>query len=156
LTEIEAKLTSGEPWVMVLPAAYIATITQSFCIAWSKINNHLDIIMDDGIYRKLLSSNLTSCIQLTGANLHQFEPVTRMRAVVAKQDGLQDEVKSGLSVASMAAWPALQMTRLSHRTSTAGFLLGCQSTRIIPATTSEGPSKSTPPLMCPTSTILWF
>jgi hypothetical protein len=27
----------------VAPAAYMATITQSFCIAWSKINNHLDI-----------------------------------------------------------------------------------------------------------------
>jgi hypothetical protein len=27
----------------VAPAAYMATITQSFCIAWSKINNHLGI-----------------------------------------------------------------------------------------------------------------
>jgi hypothetical protein len=48
-------------------------------------------IMDDDVYRELLSSNLTSGIQLTGANLHQFETVARMGAVVAKQDGLQEE-----------------------------------------------------------------
>jgi hypothetical protein len=42
-------------------------ITQSFYIAWSKINNHLDIIMDDDVYRELLSSNLISGIQLRQA-----------------------------------------------------------------------------------------
>jgi hypothetical protein len=78
-------------------------VTQSFCIAWSNINNHLDIIRDGDVYRKLLSSDLANGIGLTGAKLRQSEPVARMRAIVAKQDGLQDEVKSGLSVASMAA-----------------------------------------------------
>jgi hypothetical protein len=102
-------------------------ITQSFCIACSKINHRVGTIIEDDVYRELLSSNLTSGIQLTGANLRQFEPVARMRAVVAKWDGMQDEVKSGASVASMVAWPAQKLIRPFLPTSTAGFLLDCQA-----------------------------
>jgi hypothetical protein len=84
-------------------------------------------IINDDVYRKLLSSNLTIGIQLTGSKLRQFEPVARIRAVVAKKDGPEDEVKSGVLVASIAACPAQAMTRLSLQTSNAGFLLGCQA-----------------------------
>ncbi|KAG9518375.1 hypothetical protein KCU93_g8447, partial [Aureobasidium melanogenum] len=80
------------------PAVHMAMINRALCIAWGRVTQHLDLVPEDSVYSKLLSSNLLKGVPITGENLDTAKPVVALRAVLDKQ-GLSQEANKNLYLA---------------------------------------------------------
>jgi hypothetical protein len=80
------------------PAAHMSMITKALCLAWSRVNRYLDLLIGDPTYSQLLLNNILSGVPSTGTALHSSTPVAALRAIVAQQN-LPNDVSNGLHLA---------------------------------------------------------